>query len=184
MTLQAYPPNSHQKIHHSHSFIHSNHTNKKPTKTMFDVKPPAWLPRRPKLNFITLHYLYIIGWALVGSIILYPIKNIAFVDALFFASGAATQSGLNTVDVNTLKTYQQVVLLLIPWVTNPITINMAVVYIRLYWFEKRFDTIVEQSKSLAMERRSMSRRKSETGDLERAERGVGMSNLIRRLEVM
>jgi hypothetical protein len=35
---------------------------------------------------------------LIGSIILYPTKNMAYVDALFFSSGAATQSGLNTYD--------------------------------------------------------------------------------------
>lgn len=34
--------------------------------------------------------------ALVGSIILYPGGGMPYVDALFFASGAATQSGLNT----------------------------------------------------------------------------------------
>ncbi len=40
---------------------------------------------------------YIIGWTLVGAIILYGAGgHIAFIDALFFASGSATQSGLNT----------------------------------------------------------------------------------------
>lgn len=33
---------------------------------------------------------------LFGSILLYPAGEVAYVDALFFASGAATQSGLNT----------------------------------------------------------------------------------------
>jgi hypothetical protein len=33
---------------------------------------------------------------LVGSVILYGSHNMDYVDALFFASGAATQSGLNT----------------------------------------------------------------------------------------
>jgi len=39
---------------------------------------------------------YMIGLTLLGSIILYPMKNMAYIDALFFAAGAATQSGLNT----------------------------------------------------------------------------------------
>jgi hypothetical protein len=34
--------------------------------------------------------------ALIGSVILYPAKNMDYIDALFFASGGATQSGLNT----------------------------------------------------------------------------------------
>ena len=33
---------------------------------------------------------------LIGSVIMYSAKNVDYVDALFFASGAATQSGLNT----------------------------------------------------------------------------------------
>ena len=36
------------------------------------------------------------SFAIVGSILLYPAGGLAYIDALFFASGAATQSGLNT----------------------------------------------------------------------------------------
>ena len=32
---------------------------------------------------------------IVGSILLYPAGGIAYIDALFLASGGATQSGLN-----------------------------------------------------------------------------------------
>lgn len=39
--------------------------------------------------------LYILGWAIVGSILMYPAGGMAYIDALYFASGAATQSGLN-----------------------------------------------------------------------------------------
>ena len=39
--------------------------------------------------------VYMIGWTIVGSILIYPVKNIRYIDALFLASGAATQSGLN-----------------------------------------------------------------------------------------
>lgn len=133
----------------------------------------AWfeLIRPPKLNFITLHYFYIIGCSIIGSILIYPLKNLPYVDCLFFATGSSTQSGLNTANLNTLTTYQQVVLILVPWITNPIVINTGVVFIRLYWFEKRFETVVAQSKTLVSARRTMSRRKSETGD--QAERGVG-----------
>ena len=40
--------------------------------------------------------LYIMSSAIVGSILLYPAGGLAYIDALFFASGASTQSGLNT----------------------------------------------------------------------------------------
>ena len=40
--------------------------------------------------------LYILGLSILGSILLYPGGKIAYIDTLFFACGAATQSGLNT----------------------------------------------------------------------------------------
>lgn len=40
--------------------------------------------------------VYMVTMALVGSVLLYPAGGLSYVDALFFASGAATQSGLNT----------------------------------------------------------------------------------------
>lgn len=70
----------------------------------------------------------------------------SYIDALFFASGGATQSGLNTINLNNLNTWQQIVLYLLPIFTNPITINSFVVFLRLYWFEKRFQHIAAQNK--------------------------------------
>ena len=40
--------------------------------------------------------IYMISLAIFGSIVLYPGGNMAYIDALFLASGSATQSGLNT----------------------------------------------------------------------------------------
>jgi hypothetical protein len=62
----------------------------------------------PSLNFITLHYAYIIFQTLLGSVIMYGGSGMAYIDALFFASGAATQSGLNTIDVNKTPLHVQV----------------------------------------------------------------------------
>lgn len=75
--------------------------------------PTKWSGFKQHFNFITLHCMfwsqrhrrgnakqladtYIISMSLIGSIILYPTHNMPYVDALFFGSGAATQSGLNT----------------------------------------------------------------------------------------
>jgi len=63
------------------------------------------------LNFIAIHYIYLLCLAFVSSLILYIAGGLQYVDALFFGSGAVTQSGLNTVDVNALNTFQQVSLL-------------------------------------------------------------------------
>jgi len=45
---------------------------------------------------------------ILGSLLIYANGNIAYIDALFFAGGACTQAGLNTIDVNLLTTWQQV----------------------------------------------------------------------------
>ena len=59
--------------------------------------------------------------------------------------------------------------------TNPIVINSAVVFIRLYWFEKRFQKVVRDARSLRR-LRTKSRSKSEARldrDVDGEERGVG-----------
>jgi len=120
---------------------------------------------------------YIIAHTLLGSVIMYAGGGLKYVDALFFASGAATQSGLNTVDVNLTKLYVQVWMLISTCMCTPIFINTFVVFIRLYWFEKRFQNVVIESRS-ARHTRTLSRRRSEmkeelNNDLNGEERGVG-----------
>lgn len=68
----------------------------------------------------------------------------AYIDALFFAAGTATQSGLNTIDVNTIFLYQQIIFMLGACLCTPIFINTVVVFVRLYWFERRFEHIVKE----------------------------------------
>jgi Trk-type K+ transport system membrane component len=67
---------------------------------------------------------------------------------------------------------------------TPIFINTFVVFIRLYWFEKRFQNVVIESRS-ARHTRTMSRRRSEMQsendrDMNQEERGVG----DRQIQVM
>jgi Cation transport protein len=57
-------------------------------------------------------------------------------------------------------------------VTNPIWINTVVVFVRLYWFEKRFQDLVKETMGM---RRTRSRARTETKDLQdhsHEERGV------------
>ncbi|KAG6353773.1 hypothetical protein INS49_005252 [Diaporthe citri] len=104
--------------------------------------PPTWRPWwMPKANFITLHYLYIILAGLSGLLILLPYGNISAIDAYFFGVSASTESGLNTVDLKELETYQQVYTYLIAMVTNLTFINIAVVVVRLHWFRKKLKTL-------------------------------------------
>lgn len=37
--------------------------------------------------------------------------------------------------------YQQIAIYIVPMVTTPIFVNTCVVFVRLYWFEKRFENI-------------------------------------------
>lgn len=100
------------------------------------------------LRFITIHYAYILLWAIVASVIIYPAGNVLYTDALFFGCAAATQSGLNTLNVNDLRAYQQVVILCVSWMTSPVFIHTAVVFCRIYWFEKRFQYLVQSAKTM------------------------------------
>ncbi|KAJ8097957.1 cation transport protein-domain-containing protein [Lipomyces tetrasporus] len=99
-----------------------------------------------KPRFILFHAIYIMAATILGSILIYPVRNIAYIDALFLAAGAATQSGLNTVDLNNVTVWQQVVLYLIPAFTNPMSIHTCLVFVRLYWFEKAFKDIAQKSR--------------------------------------
>ncbi|PKY07405.1 cation transporter [Aspergillus campestris IBT 28561] len=102
---------------------------------------------KPPVNFLTLHYAFIIFLGLLGLVILYPYGNLHAVDAYFFGVSAATESGINTVDVKSLKTYQQVFIYFVPMISNLGFINIIVVVVRLYWFGKRLKAITPRSLS-------------------------------------
>ncbi|KAK7938066.1 potassium transport protein TRK1/TRK2 [Apiospora aurea] len=134
---------------------------------------PSFLSKEPHFNFITVHYFWIIGMSIVGSILIFASGkgNLSYIDSLYFASGANTQAGLNPVDVNLLNTFQQVVIFLMAMMSNPISINSAVVFLRLYWFEKRFQGIVADARSKRISvAKSRSKAKPATADVEK---GVG-----------
>ncbi|KAK7203551.1 cation transport protein-domain-containing protein [Myxozyma melibiosi] len=99
-----------------------------------------------KPRFILFHAIYIVMWSIVGSILIYPERNIPYIDSLILAAGASTQSGLNTVDINNLTSWQQAVLYIIPTFTNPISIHAFLVFVRLYWFEKAVTDIAMRSR--------------------------------------
>ncbi|OAA65958.1 potassium ion transporter [Niveomyces insectorum RCEF 264] len=133
---------------------------------------PSLLTKKPHFNFITFHYFFVLVLTFVGSVLIFgPGKgNLRYIDSLFFAAGGATQAGLNTVDVNLITTYQQCVVFVIAGVANPMAINSFVVMLRLYWFEKRFQHIVQEAR---LRRATLSKSKSKhTGDPSRLEHGV------------
>ncbi|RYC80585.1 Low-affinity potassium transport protein [Fusarium oxysporum f. sp. narcissi] len=82
--------------------------------------------------------------SLLALPILAPYGNISATDAYFFGASASTESGLNTVDVKELKTYQQLYLYFIPIITNLGFINITVVVVRLYWFKRHLKRLAPQ----------------------------------------
>ncbi|RYP44221.1 hypothetical protein DL768_009285 [Monosporascus sp. mg162] len=94
-----------------------------------------WRPPIP-INFLTLHYTWIIFCSLLGIVVFLPYGNVSAIDAYFFGASASTESGLNTIDVKDLKMYQQLFIYFIPIFTNLGFINIIVVAVRLYWFEQ------------------------------------------------
>lgn len=140
-----------------------------------EVKQRIPLLKQLHLNFILVHYTYIISWGIVGSVIVYPGSDISYIDSLFLSVGAATQSGLNTVDLNNLRLYQQIVLYFITILCTPIFIHSALVFIRLYWFEKRFQHVVRDARALRTTRSRMDTvsQDKDSQEINRAEFGVG-----------
>ncbi|GMG36617.1 unnamed protein product [Aspergillus oryzae var. brunneus] len=120
------------------------------------------------------HYFYIIIWALVASIILYIPGGLSFVDALLLASGAATQTGLNPIDLKDLHISQQITLWLVPMVTNVVFLHTLLVLIRIYWFRKRFKSAIREAKAVCHSQRQ---RMNQALDYE-ARRPIGLNRTI------
>ncbi|KAF4508735.1 hypothetical protein G6O67_005077 [Ophiocordyceps sinensis] len=92
-------------------------------------------------NFITLHYAWVVFMGLLSLPILLPYGNLAAIDAYFFGASASTMSGLNTHDCKDLALYQQLYIYFVPLLTNLGFVNIMVVVVRLYWFNKRIDKL-------------------------------------------
>ena len=78
-----------------------------------------------------------------------------------------------SIDVSALYLSQQIILLLWACLCNPIIINTFVVFVRLYWFEKRFQGVVTHAR--ATRGRTIPRRRSEDqlNMNDRLEHGMG-----------
>ncbi|KAI4638618.1 hypothetical protein J4E93_009919 [Alternaria ventricosa] len=129
---------------------------------------------KPPINFITLHYAYILSFGILALIIIYPYGNLSAIDAYYFGVSASTESGLNPVDVKALTTYQQIFVYITPIVTNLGFINVLVVVVRLRWFKQKLKGIAaahSRPKSLQL---SMSRAQTidNTADTRKIEEGL------------
>ncbi|KAJ8108072.1 hypothetical protein OPT61_g8426 [Boeremia exigua] len=114
-------------------------------------------PYTPPVNFITVHYAYFIGVSLVGSLIFWgasnPAKSIGWWDCVFMCVSAMTASGLNSVNVSQLTTFQQVELTVLMMMGSQVLVSYFTVAFRKHIFEKRFEDIVEAEKERRMARK-------------------------------
>jgi hypothetical protein len=114
----------------------------------------SWLP---PLNFITLHYAYLIIVTLVTSLIFWgssnPRYSISYVDSLFLTVSAMTEAGLNTVNLSQMTTWQQVLLWLLIMLGSTIWVSIWTVVARKHVFEQRFDDIVRQDRDRRLRKR-------------------------------
>lgn len=69
-----------------------------------------------------------------------------------------TLTGLNTVNLSELNTFQQFILFLLIILGSTILVSIAVVFVRLKAFERRFETVVEEEKRKQKERGSLRRK--------------------------
>ncbi|KAF2450818.1 TrkH-domain-containing protein [Karstenula rhodostoma CBS 690.94] len=118
----------------------------------------GWMP---SLNFITLHYIYFIGTCLVSSAIFYaastPPRSVSYTDSLFLVTSAMTEAGLNTVNLSSLNTFQQLMLFFLIMIGSAIFVSAFVVQVRMRAFEHRFEYVAEQRRRRAERARRGSR---------------------------
>lgn len=112
-------------------------------------------------SFIGFHYCYIMSLVLVLSWIMYPERNMLYIDAFFEATAVVTATGLTSMVINELKLYQQIVIIIFPLLCHPLVINTGMVILRLHFFEKRFENINQRSRLQSKARRFATRTNTE-----------------------
>ncbi|QSL64953.1 hypothetical protein MERGE_002257 [Pneumocystis wakefieldiae] len=126
----------------------------------------------PKINFLRLHYIYIICAIFIATLLIYIQKNIKFIDALFLGCSAATQAGLTTLNIDTLSTYQQSILYIVSILTTSIFIHSLTAVVRLFLIRSKFDNIVQQARTQSLRKNQASSHPFLSyGEIE--EKGVG-----------
>ena len=97
-----------------------------------------------KLHFIEIHYLYI-GFLIFFTSGLYycqPGTNWNYIEALFMATTGSTNTGLVTVAMSELSTYQILVMFFTSFIASHITISYVVLMVRKHYFSKRFEDVL------------------------------------------
>ncbi|KAF7362270.1 Potassium transport protein [Mycena venus] len=114
----------------------------------------TWKAIRKHLNFYRVHILFFTFTPLIFSAIFYASNgqyHVSYIDALFNSVSAMTVCGLATVDLSSLTPWQQVILFAQMCLGSPVVVSWVMVYLRKYYFAKKFDHIIEAAKARAIE---------------------------------
>ncbi|KAI9494167.1 cation transport protein-domain-containing protein [Zychaea mexicana] len=97
-----------------------------------------------RINFLVIHYTYIISLCLIVSGFFYcqPGTNWNYADALFMSTTAVTNTGLNTVEISALSLYQLLLMFFVSILGNHVTVSEVIVLIRRHYFSKRFEDVL------------------------------------------
>ncbi|EPB86743.1 hypothetical protein HMPREF1544_06441 [Mucor circinelloides 1006PhL] len=114
-----------------------------------------------KIHFLQLHYLYILLLSFLGSTFFYfqPGTTYAYIDALFMSTSAVTNTGLNTINMSSLSTWQALIMYFGSFFGSHVMISIIIVYVRRHYFSKRFEDILIFNKAQRL--REANRRKFE-----------------------
>ncbi|GAA5876158.1 hypothetical protein JCM16303_007040 [Sporobolomyces ruberrimus] len=105
------------------------------------------------LNFYRIHLLTFTFAPLIFSGIFYasngplPKNQIAYVDALFMCTSAMTVTGLNSVELGRLTTWQQVIIFIEMMIGSTSFVSIIVVMIRRQFFRNKFEYMVNNDEN-------------------------------------
>ncbi|KAF8806550.1 TrkH-domain-containing protein [Phlegmacium glaucopus] len=104
------------------------------------------LDLRKHLNFYRIHILFFTFTPLIFSAIFYASNGkvkISYIDSLYNSVSAMTVTGLATVNLSSLTHWQQTILFLQMCLGSPVLVSLVMVFIRRYFFAKKFQHILE-----------------------------------------
>ncbi|GAN08634.1 cation transporter protein [Mucor ambiguus] len=88
-----------------------------------------------------------------------PGTTYAYIDTLFMSTSAVTNTGLNTINMSSLSTWQTLVMYFGSFFGSHVMISIIIVYVRRHYFSKRFEDILAFNKAQRL--REANRRKFE-----------------------
>lgn len=120
------------------------------------------------VHFLELHYAYILFLCFFFSGCFYIDPSGVrpnFIDALFMMVSTCTCTGLNTVTITDMSTYQQSLIFISSIFGSSVFISCVIVFVRKHAFEDRFKEIVEYNRRIHHEQ-DQNRGSRSSGDLE------------------